>query len=614
MNFSELRLTEPIVRAAADQGYETPTPIQAKAIPVVLSGHDVLGCAQTGTGKTAAFAMPMLQMLAEGRRPRMPEPQKKQGQRGGRRPHTPCMPRALVLSPTRELASQIFESFRTYGSNLRLRHVVIFGGVSQTGQMRAMRGGADVIVATPGRLLDLMRQGHIDMRAIETLVLDEADHMLDMGFIPDIRRIIEKLPKKRQTLFFSATMPRDIRKLAEEILTEPVSIEVDRVASTVESIEQNVYMIAHKLKHVLLERLIHRHSMSRTLVFTRTKRGADKLVQRLQSCGLEAGAIHGNKSQNARTLALAGFKSGKMPILVATDIAARGIDVANVSHVVNYDIPHVSETYVHRIGRTARAGADGIAVSLCDRDERGSLRSIETLINRQLQVVPCDRDLEDNQSHTRKGPPQKNNKRPQRSAPKQNNHRATFEGRTFDGREIEGGQSQGGRPKRAPAQHQESGSRRADPSQQRGKGNAERSGKPHWQSKQESEGGKPGKYRPNNRSSAPQASGSQSDRSQGDRSQGDRSRGDRQHDAAGAPSKNRKPRVTGGKKPWSPKNTDTNRQQSNGEDSRPKQSKSGKFKGNKSKPRTGGNWQAKSKKSAGNPGVHKKKRANQTAS
>jgi hypothetical protein len=218
--------------------------------------------------------------------------------------------------------------------------------------------------------------------------------------------------------------------------------------------------------------------------------------------------------------------------------------------------------------------------------------------------VPCDRDLEDNQSHTRKGPPKKNNKRPQRSAPKQNNHRATFEGRTFDGREIEGGQSQGGRPKRAPAQHQESGSRRADPSQQRGKGNAERSGKPHWQSKQESEGGKPGKYRPNNRSSAPQASGSQ----------GDRQQGDRQHDAAGAPSKNRKPRVTGGKKPWSPKNTDTNRQQSNGEDSRPKQSKSGKFKGNKSKPRTGGNWQAKSKKSAGNPGVHKKKRANQTAS
>jgi ATP-dependent RNA helicase RhlE len=603
MNFSELRLIEPIVRAAADQGYETPTPIQAKAIPVVLSGHDVLGCAQTGTGKTAAFAMPMLQLLAAGKRPKTPEPQKKQGRRGGRRPHTPCMPRALVLSPTRELASQIFESFCTYGNNLRLRHVVIFGGVSQAGQMRAMRGGADVIVATPGRLLDLMRQGHIDMRAIETLVLDEADHMLDMGFIPDIRRIIEKLPKKRQTLFFSATMPRDIRKLAEEILTEPVSIEVDRVASTVESIEQNVYMIAHKVKHVLLERLIRRHSMSRTLVFTRTKRGADKLVQRLQSCGLEAGAIHGNKSQNARTLALAGFKSGKMPVLVATDIAARGIDVANVSHVVNYDIPHVSETYVHRIGRTARAGANGIAVSFCDRDERGSLRSIETLIDRQLQAVPVDRDLEDNQSHTRKAPQQRNNKRPQRSGSKQNNRRATFEGRTFDGREIEGHESQGRRPKRTSAQNKESGSRKTEPSRHRGKGNAARSDKPYWQSKQESEAGKPGKYRPKNRSAAPQAS----------RSQSSHSKNDRPHDAEGTQSKKRKPRVSGGKKPWSPKSTDSDRQQSGGENARPKQHKSGKFNGSKSKPRTGVKWQSKSK-SAGKPGAHKKKRAKQTAS
>ena len=598
MNFSELRLAEPIVRAVADQGYDTPTPIQTKAIPVVLAGRDVLGCAQTGTGKTGAFAMPMLHMLAEGNRPKKPAPPKKQGRRGGRRPHTPCMPRALVLSPTRELASQIFESFRTYGSNLRLRPVVIFGGVSQSGQMRAMRGGADVIVATPGRLLDLMRQGHIDMRAIETLVLDEADHMLDMGFIPDIRRIIEKLPKKRQTLFFSATMPRDIRKLAEEILTEPVSIEVDRVASTVESTEQNVYMIAHKLKHVLLERLVRRHSMSRTLVFTRTKRGADKLVQRLQSCGLEAGAIHGNKSQNARTLALAGFKSGKTPILVATDIAARGIDVANVSHVVNYDIPHVSETYVHRIGRTARAGADGIAVSLCDHDERGSLRSIETLINRQLQVVPCDRDLEDNQSQARKGPQKKNNKRPQRSRPNRDNHRQTFEGRTFDGREIEDGQSRGRRPNGAPAQNQESGGRKTWPSKQRGKRNAANSDKPFWQSKQRSEDGNSEKHRPKSRSTAPHASGSQ---------------GDRPYDAVDSPPKKRTPRVSGSKKPWTPKNTDSDRQQSNGEDGRPKRSKAGKFNGRKNKPGGGGNWQAKSK-FAGNTGGHKKKRAKQTAS
>ena len=399
MQFSELRLAEPIVRAVAAEGYTCPTPIQAKAIPEVLGGRDILGCAQTGTGKTGAFAMPMLHTLAQGQRPKPPK-DKKQARRDrfrgsrGRGSARPCMPRALVLSPTRELATQIFESFQTYGSNLHLRHAVVFGGVSQSGQVRAMRGGVDVVVATPGRLLDLMGQGIIDTSAIETLVLDEADHMLDMGFILDIRRIIEQLPAKRQTLFFSATMPAAIRSLADAILTDPVCVETDPVASTVDTIEQSVYMVPHRHKSILLERLIRRHRMSRTLVFTRTKRGADKLVVRLQRSGVESAAIHSNKNQNARTRALDAFKSGAMPVLVATDIAARGIDVINITHVVNYDIPNVSETYVHRIGRTARAGADGVALSLCDREERRDLKAIERLIQMPLEVVACDDDLQ----------------------------------------------------------------------------------------------------------------------------------------------------------------------------------------------------------------------------
>jgi ATP-dependent RNA helicase RhlE len=398
MQFAELRLSEPIVRAVAAEGYITPTPIQRKAIPEVLDGRDLLGCAQTGTGKTGAFAMPMLHMLAQGQRPNPPKDKRarKDRFRGSRARGSarPCMPRALVLSPTRELATQIFESFRTYGCNLHLRHAVIFGGVSQSSQVRAMRGGVDVIVATPGRLLDLMRQGIIDTSAIQTLVLDEADHMLDMGFIQDIRRIIEQVPTKRQTLFFSATMPPAIRSLADAILTDPVCVETDPVASTVDTVDQSVYMVPHRNKSVLLERLIRRQGMARTLVFTRTKRGADKLVVRLQRSGVEAAAIHGNKNQNARTRALDAFKSGSMPVLVATDIAARGIDVANVTHVVNYDIPNVSETYVHRIGRTARAGADGIALSLCDREERRDLKAIERLIQQQLDIIACDDDLQ----------------------------------------------------------------------------------------------------------------------------------------------------------------------------------------------------------------------------
>ncbi|MFP8872692.1 MAG: DEAD/DEAH box helicase, partial [Myxococcota bacterium] len=306
MPFAELRLSEPIVRAIAAKGYDAPTPIQAKAIPETLAGRDVLGCAQTGTGKTGAFALPMLHTLALGERPTPAPVDKRDARRnrgrsgGSRRPMRACRPRALVLSPTRELATQIHESFESYGRNLRLNHVVIFGGVSQSGQVRAMRGGADVIVATPGRLLDLMNQGLIDLSAVETLVLDEADHMLDMGFIHDIRRIIDQVPEKRQTLFFSATMPTEIRSLANAILNDPVCIETDKVASTVDTIDQTVYMVSRGHKPTLLKRLIERDAMSRTLVFTRTKRGADKLVARLQHAGIESAAIHGNKSQNAR--------------------------------------------------------------------------------------------------------------------------------------------------------------------------------------------------------------------------------------------------------------------------------------------------------------------------
>ena len=409
MPFQELRLAEPIVRAVASQGYTTPTPIQTKAIPAVLSGRDVLGCAQTGTGKTGAFAMPMLHRLAEQSRPSRPAakkpPQNRDHRRGGRdrRPMKSVAPRALVLSPTRELATQIHESFCTYGRHVPLRHVVIFGGVSQYHQVKAMRGGVDVLVATPGRLLDLMQQGIIDVSAIETLVLDEADHMLDMGFLPDIKRIIGELPRKRQTLFFSATMPNDIRTLADSILVDPVSLQTERVASTVEMIDQTLYMVPHRHKPTLLKRQIDRQSMSRTLVFTRTKRGADRLAEKLQRSGVEADAIHGNKNQNARTRALNGFKSGATPVLVATDIAARGIDVSNVTHVVNYDIPKVSETYIHRVGRTGRAGAGGMAISLCDRDERRDVRSIERLIKRELQVIECDADLQDGKGGSNSG-------------------------------------------------------------------------------------------------------------------------------------------------------------------------------------------------------------------
>ena len=385
MSFHEMRLSEPIVRAVTDDGYETPTPIQAHAIPEAMKGRDVLGCAQTGTGKTCAFALPILHRLAENAPTVEPasggnRKNRRQGMRGR-------LPRALVLCPTRELASQIFESFNTYGRNLHLRHAVIYGGVSQGKQVTALRNGIDVLVATPGRLLDLINQGFVDLSQIEVLVLDEADRMLDMGFINDIRRVVSLVPEKRQTLFFSATVSPEIRRLADSMLDDPAKIETAPESTTAESITQNVYLVERKNKPALLEFLFNRGDMGRTLIFTRTKHGADKLTKILRKAKVKAESIHGNKSQNARTKAMDGFRAGKIPVLVATDIASRGIDVDEITHVVNYDMPIDPETYVHRIGRTARAGASGIAVSFCDRDELSKLRAIEQRTDARPEVA-----------------------------------------------------------------------------------------------------------------------------------------------------------------------------------------------------------------------------------
>ena len=368
MRFADLRLCDSILRAARAEGYTTATPIQAQAIPIVLEGRDLLGCAQTGTGKTAAFAMPILHRLS---RSAVGDARA----RGAR---------ALVLAPTRELASQIADSFRTYGHGLHLRLALIFGGVSQNPQVESLRRGADIVVATPGRLLDLVQQRHADLRSVEVLVLDEADRMLDMGFIHDIRRIVALLPKERQTLLFSATMPDGIRQLARGILRQPATVSVAPVATPAERIEQSVYFVEKSKKPELLAHLFNELGMFRTIVFTRTKHGADKVTRRLHRAGIRAEAIHGNKSQNARQRALANFISSKTPVLVATDIASRGIDVDGITHVVNYDLTHEPETYVHRIGRTARAGASGAAISFCDRDELPNLKAIETLIRARL--------------------------------------------------------------------------------------------------------------------------------------------------------------------------------------------------------------------------------------
>jgi len=371
-SFLALGLAEPITRALVDEQYVTPTPIQAQTIPQVLAARDVVGIAQTGTGKTAAFALPILNHLAKDR--------KRPEQRS-------C--RVLVLSPTRELSAQIVESFETYGRYVRPRVALAIGGVPLNKQIRACSGGLDVLVATPGRLLDLMQQRAIQLDIVEVFVLDEADRMLDMGFIHDIRRIVTKLPAKRQTLFFSATMPKEIADLASHMLHDPVRVAVTPAATTVERIEQRVMHVDRGSKQALLAEILRGETIDRVLVFTRTKRGADKVVTGLAKSGLTAEAIHGNKSQGQRERALAGFRSGKVRTLIATDIAARGIDVEGISHVINFDLPNIPESYVHRIGRTARAGADGIAISFCDSDERAYLRDIERLI--RMTIPATDR-------------------------------------------------------------------------------------------------------------------------------------------------------------------------------------------------------------------------------
>lgn len=369
MSFNQLAIIEPILRALNNEGYNNPTPIQQQAIPEALLKRDILGCAQTGTGKTAAFSIPILQLLHEA--------VKNQNKR----------PSALILTPTRELAIQIGESISSYGKFLSVRHAVIFGGVSQHTQVQKIQQGADILVATPGRLLDLMQQGYISLQGIRHFVLDEADRMLDMGFIHDIKKVIAKLPASRQTLFFSATMPSEIQQLAHSLLKDPVKVTVAPVSSTVEVINQSVYHVSKQDKLSLLIKMLNTSEIDSLLVFTQMKHAANKLAKKLSESNIPADAIHGNKSQNARQLALENFKKGKIRVLVATDIAARGIDIDELGHVLNFELPNVPETYVHRIGRTGRAGLSGTAFSFCDPEEKVLLSAIEKLIKRNIPTV-----------------------------------------------------------------------------------------------------------------------------------------------------------------------------------------------------------------------------------
>jgi len=371
MTFNDLNLIAPILEALKTEGYTTPTPIQAQTIPLILDGKDVLGCAQTGTGKTAAFAIPIIQLLSKNR-----------SMQGNKR-----VIRSLVLTPTRELAIQIAESFENYGDKTNLKSMVLFGGVNQHSQVSQLRQGVDILIATPGRLLDLISQKYVHLNHLEYFVLDEADRMLDMGFLNDVKKIITKIPQKRQSLFFSATMPDPIVKLANTILVNPSKVEVTPVSSTANTINQAVYFVDKENKKHLLTEVLANKTIDRALVFTRTKHGADKVVKDLVKAGIKSQAIHGNKSQNARQRALSNFKSKETRVLVATDIAARGIDIDDLTHVINYELPNIPESYVHRIGRTGRAGADGIAIAFCDAEEKAYLKDIQKLIGKQIPVL-----------------------------------------------------------------------------------------------------------------------------------------------------------------------------------------------------------------------------------
>ena len=371
MSFHNLQLIEPVLKALSHEGYTKPTPVQEQSIPVILQQRDLLGCAQTGTGKTAAFAIPLLQLMHQ------------QAETNGNRRYI----KTLVLTPTRELAIQIGESFKAYGKFLQLKQLVIFGGVPQYQQVSALRQGVDILIATPGRLLDLLSQRHLSLQDIKFFVLDEADRMLDMGFVHDVKRIIAKLPVQKQTLFFSATMPPEILRLAQMLLKEPVKVEVTPPATTVELIQQSLYYVEKRDKSSLLIHLLKDESIKTMLVFAKTKHGADRLAKNLSKAGIQAEAIHGNKSQNARQAALQNFRIRKTRILVATDIAARGIDIDDLTHVLNYELPDVPETYVHRIGRTGRAGAGGTAISFCDFEEKIMLNDIQRLTRKVVSVV-----------------------------------------------------------------------------------------------------------------------------------------------------------------------------------------------------------------------------------
>jgi len=397
MNFEDLEIIEPIIKALKLEGYTHPTPIQQKSIPILLHGRDLLGCAQTGTGKTAAFAIPILQQIYL-------DPNKDKSHR---------KVRTLIITPTRELAIQIGESFTTYGKFTGIKNTVIFGGVKQGKQTQALSRGVDVLVATPGRLLDLMNQGFISLKEIDFFVLDEADRMLDMGFIHDIRKILAKLPNKRQSLFFSATMAPNIVALSNKILGNPQKVSVKPEQTTAEKVGQSIYFVAKKIKPSLLIHLLQSKGSGSTLVFSRTKHGANKIVKLLAKANIVADAIHGNKSQVARQKALSNFKSGQIKVLVATDIAARGIDVDKLAMVINYDLPNIPETYVHRIGRTGRASESGIAVSFCDSEERAYLKDIQKLIGQQIPVIE-DHPFKD----AHHSEPEKSSTKPQPSNPR----------------------------------------------------------------------------------------------------------------------------------------------------------------------------------------------------
>jgi len=436
--FKDLGLAEPILRALADEGYEVPTPIQARAIPSLMEGRDILGIAQTGTGKTAAFALPIIHRLITNRQ-RAP-------QRGVR---------TLVMAPTRELAAQIGESFSAYGRHAGISVAVVVGGVGHGGQIRALARGVDVLVATPGRLLDHVESGNCRLDHCEVVVLDEADHMLDLGFVVPIRKILSKLSHRRQSLFFSATMPREIAGLAAEMLRDPVKVEVTPVATTAERVSQQVYLIEANGKRGLLVELLRPADVTRPLVFTRTKRGADRVAEHLEAHGIAAAAIHGNKSQGQRERALDGFKSGKVRVLVATDIAARGIDVDGISHVFNFELPNVPEQYVHRIGRTARAGNAGVAISFCDRDEAPFLRDIEKTTRQSLPVIDRRADPRAPAEAPKPRPPQQQ-RRPQNGG--QGRPQNAGPGRPQNsGSRRPGGQQPARKPGNAPARNRAQG-------------------------------------------------------------------------------------------------------------------------------------------------------------